>query len=201
MSQRLSPGRVAPAQGLAALGVEGGRGQRWAVHLVAVLSVLSMIAGAFFDWVAVAVFALVLGGLTAVRLLRVPPLLQAALGLAALGAAWASALLLYERIWWLDILAHLVLTALLAGAAGAVLRRAQMTPSGDAPRGRWGIVITTTGVGAILAVLWEVAEWIGYLYIDPRIDVAPGDTIGDLVAGLVGAAAAGVLLARTGRQQ
>lgn len=163
--------------------------------------IASMLAGVFFDWVAVAVFGLVLGGLTLARGLRVPPAIQAALGIVSLAAAWASALLLYEQIWWLDILAHLVLTGLLAAGASAVMGEARMLPAGEDRPGRWAIVIATTGVGSGLAVLWEVAEWLGYLYVDQNVDVAPGDTIGDLMAGVVGSAVAGALLARQGLRQ
>ena len=43
-----------------------------------------------------------------------------------------------------------------------------------------------TGLGAAAAVLWEVGEWAGHTFLDPRISVGYEDTIGDLVAGLAG---------------
>lgn len=178
------------------LTVPGSPTGRIAVHLVAVPGVAGLLVATRYDWVGVAVFALVLGGMTAMRVLQLPAPLQVAAALAAQGAAWASVLHLYERIWWLAILVHLVLNGLLAGAAGVALHRARMTSSKQHRRGRWGLVITTTGVGAVMAVVWEIAEWFGHVYVDQRVQIEPGDTVGDLAAALLGSALAGLALAR-----
>lgn len=183
--------------GLALLTVPGARPGRLVVHAVGLVAVAGLIAVAlFFDGAAVAVFALVLGGLTALRVLQLPAALQATTGLAIQGAAWASALRGYEQIWWLDIVAHLVVNGLLAAAAGLMLYRAGLTPGAAGRRGRWALAITTTGAGAVLAIVWEIAEWFGYAFVDPTIDVAPADTTGDLAAALIGSALAGLVLAR-----
>lgn len=196
MIDRQLPTRALTPSGVALLRVPGDRWASVAVHVVAAFGVGGLITAVFFDGAAVAVFTLILGGLTLIRVLQLPALLQVALGLAMQAAAWASMLRWYEQYWWLDIVAHLVVNGLLAGAAGVVLHRAQMTPSRAARAGRWGSVITTTGVGGLLAVVWEVAEWFGYVYVDRTIDIAPGDTVGDLAAGVVGSVIAGLVLVR-----
>lgn len=182
--------------GVRLLTVPGSPAGRITVHLVAALGVAGLLVATSYDWVGVAVFALVLGGMTAMRVLQLPAPLQVGAALAAQGAAWASVLHLYERIWWLDILVHLVLNGLLAGAAGVALHRARMTSSKQHRSGRWGLVITTTGVGAVLAVVWEIAEWVGHVYVDQRVEIEPGDTVGDLAAGVLGSVLAGIALAR-----
>lgn len=190
--------RTGNPSGLAQLTVPGSLPGRLVVHGVGLLGVAGLIAVAlFFDGAAVAVFALVLGGLTALRLLQLPATLQAATGVAIQGAAWASALRGYEQVWWLDIVAHLVVGGLLAGAAGLTLYRAGLTTTAADRRGRGGLVITTTGAGAVLAIIWEIVEWCGYVFVDPTIDVTPADTVGDLTAAGVGSVLAGLVLART----
>lgn len=200
-SSALREGPSSSARPAAAILLIGGtRAQRVAVHGTDALALVGLIAMvAFFDWVAVAVFAAVLGGLVLVRLLRVPGLLQAALSVGLQAAAWASALAWYERYWWADVLAHFAVTGLLAAAAAHPMRRAGLIPAGFGARGRWGVWIATTCLGTTLAVLWEIAEWVGYVLVDPTIHVAPGDTVGDLTAGMLGSAIAGLLLARSRR--
>lgn len=186
------PGRT----GVALLDVDGSPAARAGAHLMTVGALTGLAVAPFFDGVAVAVFALVLGGITLARVLGLPTHLQTALGLALQGGAWASVFHLYAQIWWIDLVAHLVLTGLLAAAAGIVLHRARMTPAGTDTPGRRGIALTTTTVGISLAVVWELLEWFGHAVIDDTIHIAPADTMGDLAAGGLGAWVAGILLAR-----
>ncbi len=193
--------RPAPRAGFGLLSVVGAPAARAAAHTTTALVVASLAVSPLFDGVAVAVFALVLGAVTLVRVLAVPAALQALLGGVLLVAAWSAALLLYEEVWWLDIVVHFGLTGVLAAVAGVLLHRGRMTPTGADRRGRAGIALTTTAVGTSLGVVWEVAEWLGYVYVDDSIYVAPGDTVGDLVAGAAGSAVAGLLLARRVRSR
>ena len=48
-----------------------------------------------------------------------------------------------------------------------------------------------------LGVLWEVAEWIGHRWITAEIGVGYEDTVTDLAANLIGAAAASGWVLRT----
>ena len=145
-----------------------------------------------------ALFSLVLAGLV------VPPVagasrgLDAAFGVGLLAAAWCGALDLYQAVAWLDVVMHLVVTGLVAAVAHLLLARrtgAVADPtrtSGGAQR--VGAVAVTTALGLALSVLWEVGEYLGNTYVDPTIYVGYADTVGDLVAGGVGSAVAGVWL-------
>lgn len=199
MTQRLDrprrPAPPAPRTGLRLLTVAGPTGARAAADLTAALVLASTVVSPLLDGVAVAVFALVLGTITLVRVLAVPAALQGGLGAALLVAAWAAALRWYEQVWWLDLVVHLGLTGLLAAVAGILLHRSRMIPAGTDRPGRWGIALTTTTVGTSLGVAWEIAEWFGHTFVDDSIHIPPADTMGDLAAGALGAAIAGLLLA------
>jgi hypothetical protein len=148
--------------------------------------------------VAAALFALVLLGLTLLRLL-VRPVLDAATGLVLVAAAWCSLLDLYLRYDRLDLVVHVAATGLGAAAMHEALSRTGVLAGADAPyprRARAGVAVVVLTLGLTLGVLWEVAEWFGHHRVDGRIQVGYDDTLGDLVAGGTGALVAGVLLAR-----
>ena len=150
------------------------------------------------EGVAAALFALVLLGLTLLRLL-VRPVLDAATGLVLVGAAWCSLLDLYVRYDRLDLVVHVAATGLGAAALHEALSRCGVLAAADAPyprRARAGVALVVLTLGLALGVLWEVAEWFGHTQVDSRIQVGYDDTLGDLVAGGLGALVAGVLLAR-----
>ena len=65
------------------------------------------------------------------------------------------------------------------------------------PRPRSGSFVTATACGMALAVVWEILEWIGHTWIDDSIQVGYNDTVGDLVAGSLGAVVAALLVSRT----
>src|SRR5690606_1477138 len=135
-----------------------------------------------------------LGGVVLARVLALPGWLQAALGAAMLAAAGASVLGLYESVTWVDIPAHFLLNGLVAASLGTVLLRAGLLADPRTRRGRAGIALTTTTTGVALGVVWEIAEWVGFTYVDPSVYVYYGDTIGDLSAGGAGCLAAGLLV-------
>lgn len=169
-------------------------GPRWAVlasDAVAIGGVVSFVAAFWFDGVVVALFALCLLGLTLPRVARLPGALQAVTGVTILIGAWAATLDWYVAISWLDLVIHSVMNGLLAVVAILVMRRVGFLPSRIHPV---GTVTIATGVGALLAVLWEVGEWAGYIYLSDAIGVGYVDTIGDLAWATVGSLAAGVIL-------
>lgn len=151
-----------------------------------------------------ALFALVVAGLVVPVVVRVPSALDAAHGVGLLAAAWAAALGLYRSVAWLDVAAHLVVTGLVAAVALLALVRATgavVAPSAaDGPAERTGVVLVTCALGLALSVLWEVGEYVGHTYLDPTIYVTYADTVGDLVAGGLGSAVAGLVLVGTGRR-
>ncbi|HLV04968.1 MAG TPA: hypothetical protein VKY79_10370 [Actinomycetaceae bacterium] len=191
----LTPHRRPPVAALLA----GPPTARTAAQAVALLAVLAVPLALTVDVVAGAVAALVLGAVTLARVLALPGTLQALLGAALLLAAAASVTGTYETVPWVDVPAHIVVTGLLAAAVGVVLLRAGLLADPRHRRGRTGVAVTTAGAGAVLAVVWEVAEWAGRTFVDESIYVAYGDTVGDLAAGTAGSAVAGALVARWAR--
>ncbi|QGQ18525.1 hypothetical protein GC089_03710 [Cellulomonas sp. JZ18] len=147
-----------------------------------------------------ALFALVLAGLVVPLAGRVAPGLDAAYGVGLLAAAWCGALGLYERVAWLDVAAHLVVTGLVAAVAHLVVARrtgAVVEPAhATGPAARFASVAVTASLGLALSVAWEVGEYLGNAYVDAEIHVGYADTVGDLVMGGLGSAVAGVVLLR-----
>ncbi|WP_324650576.1 hypothetical protein [Georgenia sp. H159] len=181
------------------LTVPGPPATRAAAHAVAALAVLGVPAALTVDLVAAAVAALVLGGVVLGRVLALPGALQVLLGVTLLGAAWASVVGLYETLTWIDVPVHLLLTGLIAASIGITMLRAGMLGDPSRRAGRAGVAVTTAAVGVALGVVWEIAEWVGFTFVDESVYVYYGDTIGDLTAGGAGSLVAGFLVARWAR--
>lgn len=94
-----------------------------------------------------------------------------------------NSLNLYDSVTWWDDANHFVNWFLLCLGIGLMLERTR-------PSRAWLAWLTVTGVGALLAILWELAEW--YTFI--RHGTAYTDTLGDEALGTLGAAVAGLLL-------
>jgi hypothetical protein len=173
-------------------------GMRIWADLARVAGVLSFVVALTMGGVATALFALVLLGLTLLRLSRVSPALDLATGSLLVGAAWCSLLDLYQRYAWLDVAVHAAATGLVAGATFRALCGAGVLagPEAALPRPRTGVLVSVVSLGLGLAVLWEAGEWFGHTLVDQRIQTGYDDTIGDLVSGGLGALVAGLLLAR-----
>ncbi|WP_020015546.1 hypothetical protein [Promicromonospora sukumoe] len=162
----------------------------------AAVAVSVVVGGATLGGLAVALFLLALGGALVPRFLGLPAVLDVCFGGCLLLAAWAALLRWYEAVPWLDLLVHAVCTGLVAAVGVLALIRWRVVASRVS--GGWahaGLVVTTTATGALGAVLWELGEWAGYTYVDEEIRVGYADTIGDLSFGVLGALAAGVVLA------
>jgi Glycosyl transferase family 2 len=154
------------------------------------------------QWVNAALFSLVLLGLMLPRLLGTATVPDVGYGVVVLFAAWSAVLDWYVRFSWLDVVAHVVTGGLTAVLARRVLVRARLLPSAHEPalgRPRAGAVVSTVAVGTSLGVLWEIGEWFGHTYLDRRIQVGYGDTVSDLAADLLGALAAGLVVAASAR--
>lgn len=178
------------------LHVPGPTWARVATDLVALVGVGSFVAAFWYDAVVVALFALVLLGLVVPRLARLSGWLQVVSGTTLILAAWAAALDWYVTVEWLDVVAHLVANGLLAAVAVVGMERARLLPTRLPTT---GLVIVTTAVGALLAVIWEAGEWFGHTLLDDSIGVGYDDTIGDLVCGTIGSLVSGVALAARAR--
>ncbi|SKC45543.1 hypothetical protein [Krasilnikoviella flava] len=162
-----------------------------AVRAAALVSVL--VAAATSDGVAVALFALVLGGSMVPRAAGAPAWLDVTCGTVMLAAAWCAVAGLYERVEGLDLLVHAVATGALAALAHQVLTRGGVAVS--PVRHRATAALTTAGLGVLLAVVWELLEAAGHTFVDDSIHVTYPDTVGDLAAALAGSVAAALLVA------
>jgi hypothetical protein len=98
-----------------------------------------------------------------------------------------NALDLYDSISWWDDLNHFVNWALLSLAVGQLVLRFQLP--------RFAIFVIVVGVGAVAAILWELAEYVAFIRGSPELETAYTDTLGDMMLGLVGATVAAVLSA------
>ena len=173
------------------------RGCADAVRVAGVASLGWAVAGG--EWVNAALFSLVLLGLVLPRLTVARPVVDLVTGVVVLFAAWAAVLDLYVAYSWLDVVVHTVACGLVAALAYRILAACEVLPAPETPtlrRAGLGLVLTTAALGTALGVLWEGGEWYGQTFLDHRIQVGYGDTIGDLAAGAVGAAVAALLLAR-----
>lgn len=95
---------------------------------------------------------------------------------------------LYDTVVWWDDVNHLVNWLLLCLGVGVMLTRTGL-------RQRWAMAVLVTGIGAILAIAWELAEWYTFIRHGTELATAYTDTLGDEALGTLGAAVAGVLVA------
>lgn len=98
---------------------------------------------------------------------------------------------LYDTVTWWDDLNHFANWLFLLGGIGLLL-----APSIEQ---RWVLVLLVTGLGAVLAIGWELGEWYTFIRHGTEIDTAYEDTLGDEALGTLGALVAGLLLAWRGR--
>lgn len=94
---------------------------------------------------------------------------------------------LYDAVDWWDDANHLANWALLSAGIGLLLRRPGLAP--------WALGWLVTGLGALLAVGWEAAEWWAFIRHGTELDTAYTDTLLDEVLGCLGAGLAGLGLA------
>jgi hypothetical protein len=94
---------------------------------------------------------------------------------------------LYDALAWWDDLNHFANWFLLCAGLGLILC------SGLKP---WATVLVVTGLGAILAIGWELGEWYTFIRHGTELDTAYEDTLGDEALGTLGALLAGLLVAR-----
>jgi hypothetical protein len=100
---------------------------------------------------------------------------------------------LYDSIAWWDDANHFFNWFLLGTGAGLILRHARdLRP--------WEIAWMVTGLGALLAILWELAEWYTFIRHGTELDTAYEDTLGDMALGSLGALLAGLVTARLARK-
>ena len=95
---------------------------------------------------------------------------------------------LYDSVVWWDDANHFVNWALLCSGLGLLLT-ARVSP-------HWAVVVLVTGIGALLAIGWELGEWYTFIRHGTEIDTAYEDTLGDLALGTAGSLLAGFVVLR-----
>ena len=99
-----------------------------------------------------------------------------------------NALNLYDTIDWWDDANHFLNWALIVAAVSIALSWTSLPAVA-----RFGQAV---GIGAIIAIAWEIAEYVTFITNSPELATAYRDTLGDLVLGtLGGAVGAAVFLA------
>jgi hypothetical protein len=81
---------------------------------------------------------------------------------------------------------------LLCFGIGLLLERQVIRPA-------WVLVLLVTGIGAVLAIGWELAEWYTFIRHGTELDTAYTDTLGDEALGTLGGLTAALLVGRRAR--
>jgi hypothetical protein len=99
-----------------------------------------------------------------------------------------NTLTVYDSLGWWDDANHFGNWVLLCTGFGLLIARAEVAP-------RWALVLTITGLGALLAIGWELGEWYTFIRHGTEIDTAYEDTLGDEALGTLGALVGALLVA------
>lgn len=162
-----------------------------AVRAVAIVGVLvSVFALPATD---TAVLSMTLPAVMLSRMLGLRSGLDLTVCLTVIVAAGSNVIDLYRSWTGWDLVVHAVCTGVLAAVALVVLDDTGVVARTG--RRRTPIVIATVA-GLALSAVWEMVEWFGYRFITDSIFVTYDDTIGDMVAGGLGALVVGVLASR-----
>jgi hypothetical protein len=95
---------------------------------------------------------------------------------------------LYDSLWWWDDVNHLVNWLFLSLGAGLLLSRSGRRRGGE-------LVMLVAGIGAIMAIGWEVGEYYAFIRGGTELATAYTDTLGDEVLGTLGATLGGIIIA------
>ncbi len=96
---------------------------------------------------------------------------------------------LYDSVDWWDNANHFFNWLLLLWGCGLLLRLIWSGPA-------WGLILTITGLGALLAVGWELGEWYTFIRRGTELDGAYEDTLSDELLGTLGGLIAAVIVGR-----
>ncbi|QOV33415.1 hypothetical protein IM697_24715 [Streptomyces ferrugineus] len=130
------------------------------------------------------------------RVARLPALLDLLVCASLTWATWSEVWHWYRVVGWYDTVVHFVTPGAVAAASHLLLSRYRLLPSpDDVGLRRAAVPLTTTAVGAAVACLWEMYEWLAVEVFDEPIRVGYQDTVIDLAAGMGGSLTAGLLLA------
>jgi hypothetical protein len=100
---------------------------------------------------------------------------------------------LYDALWWWDDVNHLVNWLFLSLGTGLLLSRGRSRRPVD-------LVLLVAGIGAIMAIGWEIGEYYAFIRGGTELATAYTDTLGDEVLGTLGATFGGLIIALKTRQ-
>ena len=95
---------------------------------------------------------------------------------------------LFDAVVWWDDFSHFLNWALLLTGIGLLICGPVRPP--------WAVVFLVTGLGAAIALGWELGEWYTFIRHGTELDTAYEDTLGDETLGTLGALVAGLVVAR-----
>jgi hypothetical protein len=98
---------------------------------------------------------------------------------------------LYDSIGWWDDANHFVNWIFLCTGLGLMICR-NVEPV-------WAVLVVVAGLGAILAIAWELGEWFAFIRHGTEIDTAYEDTLGDEALGTLGGFVAATIVVRLTR--
>lgn len=163
--------------------------------IVALLSAVVLLIRA--QWGGAAKFVVVVLLVLGASRTQVPARFAAAFAVFLLLATWGYVLHWYADIWQFDTVVHVLTPGSLAAVSYFVLVQAGLFPDARgqqrAPRS-WAVVVWVAVVGVTWAVLWEYYEWVFEQFKPQDMIVGYTDTIGDLLAGMLGSTAAGLFV-------
>jgi hypothetical protein len=132
-----------------------------------------------------------------VRFVNLPRLYDLSFVLAMNLQGWAQVSGAYDAISWFDHFAHVMIPLLSAPVLYVVLARLDVVPDPkDDTTGRHyvGIFVMTLALGMALGSAWEMVEWTSDHVAGTHLQKGNTDTVSDLLADSIGAAAGGGLL-------
>jgi hypothetical protein len=100
---------------------------------------------------------------------------------------------LFDALVWWDDFNHFANWVLLLTGIGLIICGTVRPP--------WAVVLLVTGLGALIAVGWELGEWYTFIRHGTEINTAYEDTLGDLTLGTLGALVAGFVVTRAVTQR
>lgn len=142
---------------------------------------------------------LLVGGVAVLvaRLVNLPRLYDLGFVLAMILTGWGEALGLYDSIESYDNFVHFLVPMLGSQVAYIALARIEVLPDMRDHTDRrhlTGIFLVTFALGVAIGGLWEIVEWGSDNTLGSELQIDNDDTVGDLIADSLGAAAGGALL-------
>lgn len=165
-----------------------------AAAVAAVASIIAMLLTQQWDGAIRFVAVLVLIGLA--DRARVPLVFAGAFAVMALVSMWASVEQWYRAIDDFDLVIHFLTPGAVSAVVYFLVATWRIFPDvrEQLPFRRFAPVAWTVSIGVTLAVVWEYYEWIVQQIAPASRIVGYTDTIGDLLAGMLGSATAGLLV-------